>query len=300
MTTAILVLALLLVAGTIGLWIFLERKFKEEEFVERVEPDLQDMFEEITVQKTQVDLKVDRSDNPPTAEIDVEYEERAYTGPVPDPFAEENEADDTTAGNAIDTTPTPLRRLTEEEPSNMFSKIKSLFKRNKDEEYTTHPDEHLEALVRPAAVRTVAFLLKAPEDQPYTIREILEVGAEQQLLVGEEGYLDYLTTTLYGDEPMYSVAHLLEPGSFREGGEIIRDLELEVPGILLFSQIPGPDPEISTIDSLIRAAAHFGNALGGTLYDETQRPVDREGLAAIREEIAELDKREWDRALNHY
>ncbi len=300
MTTAILVLALLLVAGTIGLWIFLERKFKEEEFVERVEPDLQDMFEEITVQKTEVDLNVDRSDNPSTAEIDVEYEERSYTGPVPDPFAEENAADDRGTINAIDTTPTPLRHLAEEEPSNMFSKIKSLFKRNKDEEHAPHPDEHLEALVRPAAVRTVAFLLKAPEDQPYTIREILEVGAEQQLLVGEEGYLDYLTTTLYGDEPMYSVAHLLEPGSFREGGEIIRDLELEVPGILLFSQIPGPDPEISTIDSLIRAAAHFGNALGGTLYDETQRPVDREGLAAIREEIAELDKREWDRALNHY
>ena len=60
MTTAILVLALLLVAGTIGLWIFLERKFKEEEFVERVEPDLQDMFEEITVQKTEGDLKADR------------------------------------------------------------------------------------------------------------------------------------------------------------------------------------------------------------------------------------------------
>lgn len=355
MVKYILILALLIVIGTIGLWIFLEHKYKEEELVERVEPDLQDMFEEIASKRQQkttslpeeqlpahsreelslapeMPVPTEKKTEEPVASHDMLSHDHSYDvsdnyhnneaaltasfeGYGTDDYAQASSIENTSIEDSVkdnnnQTAPSSLAERDRtvkvnqgisnplKEGLTMLERVKDFFKR-KREIYNPHGSlNSLEALMRPPAVKTIAFLLRAPEEQPYTIREILEVAAEQQLHIGEEGFLDYLTATHYGDEPMYSVAHMLSPGTFRENGHVIQDLEMEVPGILLFSQIPGPDPEVSTIDHLIRAAAQFGNALGGTLYDESEQAVDKTSLEKIRQDIDILDKHEWDRVLS--
>ncbi len=146
------------------------------------------------------------------------------------------------------------------------------------------------AYERPAAVKTIALILMAPEGQPYTGQEVLEVAEELNLTIGPEGFLEHITTTYYGDEAVYSIAHMLHPGSFMQAG--IKNMAL--PGLVFFMQVPGPDPEMESIDFLLTGAAHFGRTLGGTLLDDLKRPMDRASVTRLRQEVSGLEAQCWE------
>lgn len=263
---------LLLIAIASGVyWFILKKQIDEEE--NRVEPSIDRSFAEFN--KKDIDELND--EHTIFADEEADHSENNETKINYDLF------EDSTYRNESHQKP------------NFVNKVLSLFKSTPVElqdpkravESLSSPSSR--AVARPAPVRTVALILQAPEDQPYLGKEVLEVGMELQLMIGREGFLEHLTTTYFGDEPMYSIAHLLHPGSFNDPDI----LDMELPGLLFFAHIPGPDPKMNTIQHLLTAAATYGQALGGTLLNDRREPVDSAYVDELKAEIEALDQKIW-------
>lgn len=184
----------------------------------------------------------------------------------------------------------------EQEEKGFWQKIGGFF-RNKRSAIEVFSDDG--NLMRPASVDTVALILSAAPEQPFTFKEVLSVAHELDLRVENGGFIQLLTTTHYGDEPMYSIAHLLGDGTFDEN--LVRyHLNDTTPGLIFFSKIPGPDPDISTIEQLLAGIHHFHSTLGGTILDAHQRPMSNDDLIALFHKINKMDSEEWERAYEAY
>ena len=94
---------------------------------------------------------------------------------------------------------------------------------------------------------------------------------------------------------MYSIGHLLGDGIFDEN--LVRyHLDDTTPGLIFFSKIPGPDPDISTIEQLLAGIHHFSSALGGTILNANQKPMSKDDLIDLFHKTNKLDNEEWERA----
>ncbi len=183
-----------------------------------------------------------------------------------------------------------------EEEQGFWQKVGRFFRGKRTEIEVFSDDGNL---IRPAAIETVALILSSAPGQPFTFKEVLSVAHELDLRVENGGFIQLLTTTHYGDEPMYSIAHLLGDGTFDEN--LVRHhLDDTTPGLIFFSKIPGPDPHISTIEHLLTGIHHFHSILGGTILDSQQRPMNNDDLIALFHKINKLDSEEWERAYEAY
>ena len=83
--------------------------------------------------------------------------------------------------------------------------------------------------------------------------------------------------------PLFSVASMVEPGTFPE-----RDMAaFTTPGLVLFAQLPGPVEGLKLFEQMLDAAQRLTALLGGELQDETHSDLSRQTIDHIREEIAE-------------
>lgn len=185
------------------------------------------------------------------------------------------------------------RRSRFEEKAGLLGGIKKLFGSKRE----TADFSHDKTFLRPATIESYGFILKAPEEQPYTFREIFEVAAEIGLSARNNDFLEYVTTTHWGDEEMYQVAHLLGDGKFSQ--EIIEyHLDDAVPGLFFFSKIPGADPDIPAIEYLMAGIEVYMNSLGGEILSSDKEPLSKEQLAERYIDIAKREKEAWDRAFD--
>lgn len=181
----------------------------------------------------------------------------------------------------------------DQKSSGLFGGLKKLF--GKEEEKVDF--SHDKTFLRPATIESYGFILKAPEEQPYTFREIFEVAAEIGLSARNNDFLEYVTTTHWGDEEMYQVAHLLGDGRFTQ--DIIEyHLDETVPGLFFFSKIPGADPDIAAIEYLMAGIEVFINSLGGEILSSDKERLSKEQLAEIYIDIAKREKEAWDHAFD--
>jgi cell division protein ZipA len=86
------------------------------------------------------------------------------------------------------------------------------------------------------------------------------------------------------DTAMFSVASLVEPGSF----DLTRLRTDHYPGVSLFLAIPGaPDP-VAAFDAMIDTARTLAESLGGELLDEQGSTLSIQRQRYIREEIIQF------------
>ena len=316
-----ILIALLLIAAAVY-WVRLERNNVKEEMGDKVEPDLKDLFiddgkvEDIEMQEPSVE-NLTFEEMPGIDHDDLAYRPKGEDRS--DEFVEEHLGTARAEAGRVETLdnagsmlsenaePTfvaekevvidaPLRHDDEAPKSGFLQKVSDFFRGNRAELDDYSDDGNL---MRPAAVETVALILSAAPDQPYTFKEILMVAHELDLRVENGGFIQLLTTTHYGDEPMYSIGHLLGEGIFDE--DLVRNhLDDTTPGLIFFSKIPGPDPDISTIEQLLAGIYHFNSALGGTILDTNQRQMSREDLIELFHKVNKLDNEEWERAYEAY
>ena len=114
-------------------------------------------------------------------------------------------------------------------------------------------------------------------------------GAQLRQTLEEEG-LEYgkydVFHRLHTDgAPVFSVASMVEPGSF--------DLEqmstLPYPGVTLFAQLPGPVAGIEAMNQLVACGKRLQENLGGTLQDERGVPLTVHRMERMRQEIREFE-----------
>lgn len=83
--------------------------------------------------------------------------------------------------------------------------------------------------------------------------------------------------------PLFSVASLVEPGTFP-----IKDMEnFECPGVVLFFQPPQVDDPIAVFDDLVTTCHELALRLNGVEWDEKRQPLTQEKIARMRSRLRE-------------
>lgn len=275
------IILLIIIVGCIVYWFVLKKQINEEDG-DRIEPSIDSSFSEFRQKELPQDNeKDDYEEEVLTAQESVKTEEMAQVKIAPVEVVEKEESkqdDELLVEDQAD--------AVEEAPKkSFFARLKTSLLGDKED--SSSSDE--QSLARPAPIRTVALILKAPDDQPYLGQEVLEVGQDLKLMIGGEGFLQQIVTTYLGDEPMYSIAHMINPGSFNDPDI----LGMEIPGLIFFAQIPGPDAHMNTVQYMLKASAYFGQELGGTLLDDKNRPVDKEYIQQLLADVSEIEQQAW-------
>lgn len=300
MVIVYILIGIVLIAAAIY-WVRLEKKKDQEDVADKVEPDLNGIFSDSAAENAdQDDTTTLLSASAPKA---IDHDDLSYLPKTAaDYSAPESgrEAVTEAATEAFHSDATEeeieMPHYDEKKAEGFLQKISGIF-RGKRQDMAIYNDDG--NLMRPAAVDTIALILSAAPDQPYTFKEILTVAHELDLRVENGGFIQLLTTTHYGDEAMYSIGHLLGDGTFDEN--LVRHhLESTTPGLIFFSKIPGPDPDISTIEQLLAGIHHFSSALGGTILDTNQRAMSKDDLIDLFHKINKQDNEEWERAFEAY
>lgn len=136
---------------------------------------------------------------------------------------------------------------------------------------------------------TVILTVVAPRHLPFSGFRIQTVAEELNFRLNSQGLFDRFpdeeegTTT---DTPIFSVAHLREPGTF----DPMTLHELKTSGLLLFMNLPGPMEGTKALDLLVLAADQWAQKLGGVICDERRYRMSNRALMHLRSQISDLER----------
>lgn len=123
----------------------------------------------------------------------------------------------------------------------------------------------------------IVLTVMAREDKHFSGPLLLKVVQEAGLVHGEMGLFHY---PLAGkDEPLFSVANILEPGRF----ELSEIATLQTPGLALFMRLPAVAPGEQALQILLQKSRQVAAQLSGSLCDELRLRLDDEKLARLGE-----------------
>jgi cell division protein ZipA len=89
------------------------------------------------------------------------------------------------------------------------------------------------------------------------------------------------------EQAIFSAASLIEPGSF----DLANIRDQEIPGISLFSVLPGPLPGVEAFDIMMAAARKLAQELNGELLDESGSTLSIQRERYMREEVVQFQHR---------
>lgn len=129
----------------------------------------------------------------------------------------------------------------------------------------TEPDEEV-----------IILSLLAGEGDTFNGMQLLDAMEICGLSHGEMGIFHY--QDLDSGKPLFSVANVLEPGSF----DMETIGELETPGLALFMQLPAPVDGEKALLTFVQQAKRLKEELSGTLTDSRRRELTRETLDELK------------------
>lgn len=88
--------------------------------------------------------------------------------------------------------------------------------------------------------------------------------------------------------PLYSMASMVEPGSFPKDGLE----EFSTPGLILFLQLPSRGDDLTLFNEMLATAEQLAKRLNGELQDETHSVLTRQTTEHLREEIIEFQRQQ--------
>ncbi|MBS0373496.1 MAG: hypothetical protein JSR73_02880 [Proteobacteria bacterium] len=154
--------------------------------------------------------------------------------------------------------------------------------------------ERLEPVVEPPAAPAKAE--PEPPTRQQRIVAIRLIGGEHKIGGGDlkralagEG-LEFGRYSIFhrlgqGTRPIYSVASLVEPGSF----DTERMDGMGFPGISLFAVFPGPLPAPQAFDEMLATARRLAERLDGVLQDDAGSSLTGQRVLSIREELVHFE-----------
>jgi cell division protein ZipA len=86
------------------------------------------------------------------------------------------------------------------------------------------------------------------------------------------------------DAPLFSVASMVEPGTFDPHGMT----GMQFPGVTLFMQLPGPIDGSEMFSQMIACARELEQGIGGLLQDERGLPLTEQRAQRLREDVADF------------
>ena len=143
---------------------------------------------------------------------------------------------------------------------------------------------------------TVALTVMAPPHHPFSGERIKTVAEELSFLLGENDLFEHYSEDDPNPQtPVFSIAHLREPGSF----DVRTMADLITPGLLLFMNLPGPLEGTKALNVLVLTADQLAQRLGGVICDGQCNRMTNQMLMQLREEVSDLEQRRrvWAQSL---
>jgi cell division protein ZipA len=135
---------------------------------------------------------------------------------------------------------------------------------------------------------TVVLTVMAAPHRPFRGPQIQAVAEELQFRLGAGGLFErFPDGEADADAPVFSLAHLREPGSF----DLQTLHELKTPGLLLFMNLPGPLEGTQALNLLVLTADQWAQKLAGVICDGRRNRMSNQALMHLRDEVSDLEQR---------
>ncbi|MCW8918676.1 MAG: cell division protein ZipA [Gammaproteobacteria bacterium] len=135
---------------------------------------------------------------------------------------------------------------------------------------------HKEDVPQAPREEVIILSLMAGEGESFNGMQLLDAMELCGLRHGEMGIFHY--QDLDSGRPLFSVANVLEPGSFNR-----EQLDtLETPGLALFMRLPAPIDGEKALLTFVQQAKRLKEQLGGVLTDGQRRELSRETLDELK------------------
>lgn len=155
--------------------------------------------------------------------------------------------------------------------------LKGLGGENVDGDETTDTAAVVRARPDQSAEEVMVLTVMAGEGRRFTGPLLLKVLQEIGFQHGDMGIFHY---QLAGkDEPLFSVANILEPGRF----DLSEIVTLETPGIALFMRLPAVVSGELALQTLLQKSRQMAAQMSGTLCDEQRQPLGEEKLEQLEQ-----------------
>ena len=133
--------------------------------------------------------------------------------------------------------------------------------------------------------KLVVINLVAPLDHPYSGPDLLTAIQGANIVYGDMNIFHHRVKG--HRRPVFSVANLVEPGTFNPPAMD----DFLTPGLTFFMRLPGQVKGPQALDQMIRSAQHILTSLGGSLCDQRRRPLGKQAIAKLRDEVMKHQRR---------
>ncbi len=111
--------------------------------------------------------------------------------------------------------------------------------------------------------------------------DLVRVMEKYHLKYGEMDIFHRLTEG--SRQPLFSVANMVEPGSF----DLEKLMTFETPGITMFLQLPRTFDALHALDEMWLAAQNVSRELDAILLDRNRQPLSSQKQQSMRDEVLE-------------
>ncbi len=133
----------------------------------------------------------------------------------------------------------------------------------------------------------VVLHITAPRDMTFVGATLFSALEEIGLRFGEGGIFHYSRAQQdTGDAPLFSVANILEPGTF-VGGQM--EQEFTTPGIVMFMRATGAVPAREMVETLLLKAQQLAQLLGGEIRDEAREMLSESTMKTLLDKAIGFD-----------
>ena len=135
----------------------------------------------------------------------------------------------------------------------------------------------------PQPDRIISLRLVAGEDQELNCEKLVVGFREAGLRHGRYGIFHRHASGDTTSEPLFSVANLVEPGSF----DLAKMKETNLPGVSFFLLLPCPGDAVAAFDDMVQTARRLALELNADLFDDRGSSWSIQRERYLREEIIE-------------
>ena len=136
--------------------------------------------------------------------------------------------------------------------------------------------------------KVVTLFVMAPPGVPFRGSFLTEAMGKAGLEFGDMQIFHHLESHNGRDRVLFSVANMLEPGTF--------DLQamdaFSTRGLVLFLQLPATIDAVKAFDAMVAAARSLAGSLQGSVYDATHSVLSRQTVSHLREDIIDYQLRQ--------
>ncbi|MEN8107567.1 MAG: cell division protein ZipA [Pseudomonadota bacterium] len=136
--------------------------------------------------------------------------------------------------------------------------------------------------------KVVTLFVLAPTGVPFPGNFILEAMQTAGLQFGDMDIFHHVGKCQGREESLFSVANLVEPGTFNPAAMETFATE----GLVLFLQLPGPLDPTKAFDSMVKAGQSLAESLGGTICDATRSALTNQTIGHMREDVIDYQLRQ--------